>query len=113
MVVGGLSSSKCRTNSKAPLSHVRSRRVTGFRARPLIRSRPGVSWEDAARLADVLGPAARRDLLPVLTSLSDVRADVIRQLHERPDGQEMADLLIFLEEWEWAGQGMIEEPSRA
>jgi hypothetical protein len=25
----------------------------------------------------------------------------------------MADLLIFLEEWEWARQGMIEELSRA
>jgi hypothetical protein len=50
-----------------------------------------VSWEDAARLADALGPAARRDLLRVLTSPSEVRADVIRQLHERPDGQEMAD----------------------
>jgi len=25
----------------------------------------------------------------------------------------MADLLIFLEEWEWALQGMIEELSRA
>jgi hypothetical protein len=45
----------------------------------------------------------------VLTSPSEVRADFIRQLHERPDGQEMADLLIFLEEWEWARQGMIEE----
>ena len=81
-------------------------------ARPLIRSRP-VFWEDAARLADALGPAARRDLLRVLTSPSEVRADVIRQLHERPDGQEMADLLIFLEEWEWARQSMIEELSRA
>ena len=28
-------------------------------------------------------------------------------------GQEVADLLIFLEEWEWARQGMIEELSRA
>ena len=74
---------------------------------------PPVLWEDAARLADTLGPAARRDLLRVLTSPSEVRADVIRQLHERPDGQEMADLLIFLEEWEWARQGMIEELSRA
>jgi hypothetical protein len=81
-------------------------------ARPLIRSRPGV-WEDTAGLAEALGPAARRDLLRVLTSPSDVRADMIRQLHERPDGQEMADLLIFLEEWEWARQGMIEELSRA
>jgi len=71
-----------------------------------------VFWEDAARLADALGPAARRDLLRVLTSPSHVRADLIRQLHERPDGQEMADLLIFLEEWEWARQGMIEELSR-
>jgi len=25
----------------------------------------------------------------------------------------MTDLLIFLEEWEWARQGMIEELSRA
>ena len=80
-------------------------------ARPLIRSRPGV-WEDAARLADALGLAARRDLLLVLTSPSEVRADIIRQLHERPDWQEMADLLIFLEEWEWARQGM-DELSRA
>jgi len=72
-----------------------------------------VFWEDAARLADTLGPAARQDLLRVLTSPSEVSADIIRQLHERPDGQEMADLLIFLEEWEWARQGMIEELSRA
>ena len=78
----------------------------------LIGLRPGV-WQDAARLADALGPAARRDLVRVLTSPSEVRADVIRQLHERPDGQEMADLLIFLEEWEWARLGMIEDLSRA
>lgn len=69
-------------------------------------------WEDAARLAGGLGPPTRRDLLRVLTSSSEVRADVIRQLHERPDGQEMAELLIFLEEWEWARQGMIEDLSR-
>ena len=30
-----------------------------------------------------LGPGARRDLLRVLTSSSEVRADVIRQFHER------------------------------
>lgn len=38
----------------------------------------------------------------VLTSPSKVRADVIRQLHERHEGHEIADLLIFLEDWEWA-----------
>jgi hypothetical protein len=41
----------------------------------------------------------------VLTSPGEVRADVIRQLHERPAGREIADLLIFLEEWEWAPPG--------
>jgi hypothetical protein len=73
---------------------------------------PRCSGRMRLRLADALGPAARRDLLRVLTSPSEVRADFIRQLHERPDGQEMADLLIFLEEWEWARQRMIEELSR-
>jgi hypothetical protein len=38
--------------------------------------------------------AVRRDLLRVLTSSSEVRADVIRQFHER--GSEMAELLILL-----------------
>jgi hypothetical protein len=55
----------------------------------------------------------RRDLHRVLTSPSKVSSDVIRQLHERPDGQEMVDLLIFLKEWDWARQGMIGELSRA
>ena len=66
------------------------------------------------RLASLTRSDQRRvgDLLRVLTSPSEVRADVIRQLHERPDGQEMADLLIFLEEWEWARQDMIEELSQ-
>jgi hypothetical protein len=53
------------------------------------------------------------DLLRVLTSPREGRADDVRQLRERPDGQEWVGLLIFLEEWEWARQGMIEEPSRA
>jgi len=67
------------------------------------------------RLASLTRSDQRRVgyLLRVLTSPSEVRADGIRQLNERPDGQEMADLLIFLEEWEWARQGMIEELSRA
>jgi ACT domain-containing protein len=43
-----------------------------------------------------LSPAARRDLLRVLTSDSRVRADVIRQLHER-DKAALVDVLIELE----------------
>jgi hypothetical protein len=40
---------------------------------------------------------ARADLLRVLTAPSDVRADVIRQFHERPNGRGMAEVLIDLE----------------
>jgi len=46
------------------------------------------------RLAE-LPPWARADLLRVLTSESRVRADAIRQFHER--GLDLADVLIDLE----------------
>lgn len=43
-----------------------------------------------------LPDGARRDLLRVLTSSSNVRADVIRQFHERDD-EEMVEVLTELE----------------
>ena len=43
-----------------------------------------------------LSPRACRDLLRVLTAPSEVRADVIRQFHERPEGVGMAEALIDL-----------------
>lgn len=55
-----------------------------------------------------LPPGARRELLRVLTSTSDVRADVIRQFHERPSGRDMAELFIELEIEEWKRQLVIE-----
>jgi ACT domain-containing protein len=55
-----------------------------------------------------IGPGARRDLLRVLTSSSEVRADVIRQFHQR--GKDvMAEVLIALEENDAARQAVIEE----
>jgi hypothetical protein len=57
-----------------------------------------------------LSPGARGDLLRVLTSSSEVRADVIRQFTER-GSEEMVELLILLEEREAARQAMIEELS--
>lgn len=63
-------------------------------------------------IVDQLDPASRAQLLRVLTSPSDIRADVIRQFHGRAGGGVMAELLIFLEEWEWARQAMIEELER-
>ena len=47
----------------------------------------------------------------VLTASSDVRADVIRQFHEAGKS-DMAELLILLDEKEWALQAAIEELSR-
>lgn len=48
-----------------------------------------------ARLRD-LSPGVRRELLLVLSSPSNVRADVIRQFYERGKA-ELADVLIDLE----------------
>ncbi len=49
-----------------------------------------------ARRLRRLPAGARVDLLRVLTSPSNVRADVIRQLHERGD-ERMVDVLTALE----------------
>jgi len=40
---------------------------------------------------------ARRDLLRVLASSSDARADLIRQMHARPDTRDLAEVLMDLE----------------
>jgi len=60
------------------------------------------------QLAEDLGPGSRRDLLRVLTSPDNVRADVIRQFHQRGE-EDMVDLLVLLEEQEWNRQALIEE----
>jgi len=44
-----------------------------------------------------ISPGARRDLLRVVSADSRVRADVIRQFHERPGGHDMAEFLMDLE----------------
>ena len=70
-----------------------------------------MEWLAARRFVTELSPGARRDLLRILTSSSEVRADVIRQFDERGK-VEMTDVLIALEEWDWARQWMIEELER-
>jgi hypothetical protein len=44
-----------------------------------------------------LPPEVRRELLFLLTREPAVRADAIRQFYERPEGREMADVLMDLE----------------
>ena len=67
-----------------------------------------MEWPAAHQFLEELGPGARRDLLRVLTSSSEVRADVIRQFHERGK-DDMAEVLIALEENDAARQAVIEE----
>jgi hypothetical protein len=43
-----------------------------------------------------LSPGARRELLRVLASPSKVRADLIRQMHQRPDTDDLAEVLMDL-----------------
>jgi hypothetical protein len=52
---------------------------------------------NARRRLARLSPAVRRELLMVLRSPSHVRADLIRQMHERDDTRSLADVLIDLE----------------
>ena len=68
-----------------------------------------MDWPAAQRFVADLESGARRDLLRVLTTSSEVRADLIGQLYRRAGGQDMAELLTLLEEREWARQAMIEE----
>lgn len=65
-------------------------------------------------IVDELQPVARSELLRVLTSLNDVRTDVIQEFHDRPGGRDMADLLINRSPHQprgvgWARQAMTQE----
>jgi hypothetical protein len=55
-----------------------------------------------------LEPGVRADLLRVLTSPAHVRADVIRQFYERPDGEEVAELLMICEEDDFRRAAVVE-----
>ena len=66
-----------------------------------------MEWPAAQQFLEEIGPGARRDLLRVLPSSSEVRADVIRQFHER--GKDvMTEVLIALEENDAPRQAVIE-----
>jgi len=67
-----------------------------------------VDWPEAERFLEEIGPGARHELLRVLSSPAEVRADVIRQFFDREGGGEMAELLMLLEEREWARQAMVD-----
>lgn len=63
-------------------------------------------------IACLYSPGARAELLRVLTSPPHVRADVIRQIYERPANRSLAELLIDLEDDEIMRARVIESLRR-
>jgi hypothetical protein len=70
---------------------------------------PLPGWEAAESYVAALDADARRTLLGILTSPPETRAEAIGRLHARDDGADLAELLIELEEKEWARQWFIEQ----
>jgi hypothetical protein len=66
-------------------------------------------WPAIRRMAVALGPDGRARLLRILEAAEGDRAAIIGRLHVRSDGELLKDLLIELEEKEWARQAVIEE----
>lgn len=73
---------------------------------------PGTDQDEITRRLAAIPPRARRDLLRVLTSPSNVRADVIRQFYEREEVRDMAEVLMDLEEDEVVRAAAVEELKR-
>jgi hypothetical protein len=77
------------------------------------RDRDELAWalrigQKSKRFLASLNEPLRRTLLRILTSPSEVRADAIGRLHARDDGADLTELLIELEEKEWARQWFVE-----
>jgi hypothetical protein len=67
-----------------------------------------MEWPEAERLLQALGPPGRSALLRALTAGDDQRAELIGQLYKRRSEPEVVELLILVEEREWARQALID-----
>lgn len=72
-----------------------------------------MEWPAAEVYLDALDADARRTLLGILMSPAETRAEAIGRAHVRDDGVDLAELLILLEQKEWARQWIeqLEEAS--
>ncbi len=66
-----------------------------------------MNWPEAERLLNQIGPAARRTLLRIVEAPDEERAEMIGKLYQRDDGVNLADLLVELEDKEWARQWFV------
>jgi hypothetical protein len=61
------------------------------------------------RFAEAIGPDGRARLLRILEAPEEERAAAIGRLHLRDHGALLEELLMELEEKEWARQAVLEE----
>jgi hypothetical protein len=73
-----------------------------------MRKSNGVLWEAGEAYLAALDAGSRRTLLGILTSPTETSADAIGRLSVCEDGADLAELLILLEEKEWARQWFVE-----
>jgi hypothetical protein len=66
------------------------------------------SIEGLDRYVAAIGPGPRATLLRLLEAPEEERAEFIGRIHIRADGELLAELLIELEEKEWAREAAIE-----
>jgi hypothetical protein len=67
-----------------------------------------MDWPAAETYLAALDADSRRTLLGILTSPAEVRAKAIGRLHALADDADLTELLIELEEKEWARQWFVE-----
>jgi hypothetical protein len=81
--------------------------------RPLSRGYPSrMDWPASSASPKPSAPTGRTRLLRILEASDEDRAATIGRLHLRDDGALLEELLIELEEKEWARQAVIEELRR-
>ena len=67
-----------------------------------------MKWPEAEAFLEALDDDARQTLRRIVESPSETRADAIGRLEILAPGSDLEELLIFLEEKQWARQWFIE-----
>jgi hypothetical protein len=71
-----------------------------------------MDWPALRRFAEAIGPEPGPTAPESFEASDEDRAAVIGRLHQRDDGELLEELLIDLEEKQWARQAVIEELRR-
>ncbi len=73
-----------------------------------MRNLGSAGWPAGEKYVEALTPTGRQVLRMLLSSAPEVRAYAIGRLQALDDGSDLGELLILLEEKEWARQWFVE-----